>query len=105
MDENKTYVTDKVVDELIEKKIDNYCAHSEDFVIPHELTVTITLNEYRALVTSKANKDTEIHELNMEIIKLRDELEAYKKENDMLTRKIMRMESPDLQADDKEGEA
>ena len=105
MENEKTYVTDKVVDELIEKKIDSYYGNSEDFVIPHELTVTITLHEYRDLITSKANKDDEIHKIDIEKAKLREELETYKTENDLLTRKIMRMEQPNLHVDDKAKEA
>jgi hypothetical protein len=106
MENEKTYVTvaDKVVDKLIGRKLDTYYSQSEDFVILHELTVTITLHEYRDLIKSKASKDTEIQTLNIEKAKLREELETYKTENDLLTRKIMRMEQPDIH-DDKAEEA
>jgi cell division protein FtsB len=102
MENEKTYVLDKVIDALIEKKIDNFCSESKDFVIPHELTVTITLKEYRDLVTSKANHANEVSEITLEKRKLEKELETYKTENDMLTKKIMRMENDTTAKDDSE---
>jgi cell division protein FtsB len=102
MENEKTYVLDKVIDALIEKKIDNFCSESKDFVIPHELTVTITLKEYRDLVASKASHNNEVSEITLEKRKLEKELETYKTENDMLTKKIMRMENDTTAKDDSE---
>jgi cell division protein FtsB len=102
MENEKTYVLDKVIDALIEKKIDNFCSESKDFVIPHELTVTITLKEYRDLVASKASYNNEVSEITLEKRKLEKELETYKTENDMLTKKIMRMENDTTAKEDSE---
>jgi septal ring factor EnvC (AmiA/AmiB activator) len=105
MENEKTYVSDKVVDELIERKVSGYYGESKNFTIPHELTVTITLQEYRDLVKSNAIKEHEIDKIRDEKNKLNEKLESYKTENDLLTRKIMRMEQPDLHVDDKAEEA
>jgi cell division protein FtsB len=100
--ENKTYVSDKVVDELIDKKVVGYYGEGKNFTIPHELTVTITLQEYRDLVKSNAIKEHEIDKIRSEKDKLNEELKSYKAENDMLTRKIMRMENDTTAKDDSE---
>lgn len=41
---------------VLEKKLDEYGTNFKDFVAPHELTVTITLSEYRDLVGKNAKK-------------------------------------------------
>lgn len=79
-------ITNNVV---LEKKMDCYNSNNLDnFTAPHELTVTITLHEYRKLVEevatkkqdiSKANqdkyeRDTENRKLKEEIAKLKEEI-------------------------------
>lgn len=103
--ESKTYVSDKVVDELIERKVSGYYGEGNNFTIPHELTVVITLKEYRDLVKSNAIKEHEIDKIRSEKDELNEELKSYKTENDMLTRKIMRMESNTTAKDDSEVKA
>lgn len=105
MENEKTYTTNKIVDELIEKKISCYYGEGNNFTIPHELTVTITLQEYRDLVKSNAIKEHEIDKIRSEKDKLIEELKSYETENDMLTRKIMRMESTTTAKDDSEVKA
>lgn len=39
---------------------------SNDFAIPGEITVTITLNEYRALISANAISEKKISDLNSE---------------------------------------
>ena len=92
MENEKTYVTDKVVDELLDKKIRDYGSNEINFTIPHELTVTITLKEYRTLVESKALKEDEISKIRSEKYKLQEKINQLETENDLLTRKIMRMD-------------
>lgn len=48
-----------MANDLQEKKMD-YSFESKNFIIDGELTVTITLSEYRELVSSKATKQAEI---------------------------------------------
>ena len=66
------------------KKVEGYCQKPEDFVVPMELTVTITLAEYRRLVSqeadgraAKANMEwcmerQKVKELEDEITRLKD---------------------------------
>ena len=37
-------------DRILEKKLEHYATEPEDFTADGELTVTVTLNEYRALL-------------------------------------------------------
>lgn len=73
-----------------DKRVDRYEDCVDNYVIPHELTVTITINEYRNLLQSKAKaeadearrekweKETRIKELEEEIKKLKAAIEALK---------------------------
>lgn len=101
MENEKTYVTDKVVDELLDKKIRDYSSNENNFTIPHELTVTITLKEYRMLIESKAVKEDEISKIRSEKYNLQEKIRQLETENDLLTRKIMRI---DKEAEESESE-
>ena len=48
--------------QVLDKKLCDYGNH-QDFVAPRELTVTITLNEYRHLVMAKGVNDKTIENL------------------------------------------
>ena len=48
--------------QVLDKKLRDYGNH-QDFVAPRELTVTITLNEYRSLVMVKGVNDKTIENL------------------------------------------
>lgn len=52
--------TNKVIDPILAKKLDGYRVF--DFVVEHELTVTITLSEYRELVSTKATTESKVNE-------------------------------------------
>lgn len=72
---------DKIItnigNEIYKNKKDHYGSSDYDFVASNEITVTITLSEYRSLVTK--SKDGEINRLNNEIWQLKancDRLEA-----------------------------
>lgn len=65
---------------VLEKKLDDYNAKNEDFLAPQELTVTITLSEYRALVSSNATREEAIKEANNKSWKYRNENEKLKEE-------------------------
>lgn len=45
---------------ILEKKIDGYSFNEKDFVAPQEITVTITLSEYRNLIQEVATKKHDI---------------------------------------------
>lgn len=49
--------TDVIISKLAENKVGSWGSKNENFVIPTELTVTITLGEYRSLVGKVAEAD------------------------------------------------
>ena len=53
-----------IKDVILEKKLDVYGTNNNDFVAQGEITVTITLNEYRKLVTDNAKAQSKIDEAN-----------------------------------------
>lgn len=72
-------------DVVLDKKLDGYGNYSHDnFVASQEITVTITLNEYRDLVTSKATKQYAIDEANKDRYTRNTENEKLQKENQSL---------------------
>ena len=52
--------TDTLVNPVLQKKLDGY--RVDNFSVPQELTVTVTLSEYRELVTTKAVCDSKVSE-------------------------------------------
>ena len=66
--------------ELQEKKMD-YSFESKNFVIDGELTVTITLSEYRDLVSTKATKDAAIRKADEDKYNRESENKRLKDEN------------------------
>lgn len=82
---SETTATSQSFDALVlDKKINAY-GDNKDFVAPRELTVTITLAEYRALVSSDSKSRAEIDDLRSakwkleaENKKLKDALETLK---------------------------
>lgn len=77
-----------VKDVVFEKKTDGYGYNMNDFKAAQELTLEITLNEYRDLVTQVATKKDEIDRANAdkyerenEIKRLKEQVESLKAEN------------------------
>lgn len=52
--------TDILTNPVLQKKIDGY--RVDNFAVPQELTVTITLSEYRELVTNQATCNSKVNE-------------------------------------------
>ena len=48
------------VDLILNKRAEDYSFEKNDFVAPSEITVTITLGEYRSLITKAATADEAI---------------------------------------------
>lgn len=85
-----------ITDKVLEKKLDTYGNNNENFVAPAELTVTITLGEYRDIIgkvatrqaaIDKANedkysRDSENERLKKEIAELKAELYEYQKKTE-----------------------
>ena len=55
--------------QVLEKKLKGY-GESDNFVAPRELTVTITLSEYRSLIMGKGVSNKTIDDLHRQIYKL-----------------------------------
>lgn len=70
-----------IKDVVFDKKADNYRFNSNDYVATSEITVTITLAEYRELVTAKAIADRKIEEANAERYERNSENNTLKSEN------------------------
>ena len=82
---------------ILEQKLDN-CRYTglDDFTAPQELTVTITLNEYRDLIRRTAMSDAKINEANVKRYEIESENEKLKKEIDSLKEKIYKLQNPDI---------
>ena len=72
---------EKVVNALVSKKIDTFRDNQNDFVIPSEITVTITLAEYRMLVTHDATRQLAIDAAEKDKYTREKEIKAVKEEN------------------------
>lgn len=73
-----------VKDVILDKKIDKYDYKSEDFLASGELTVTITLSEYRKLVKDCATAQTRIDKAEADRYERNSENNQLKEENNRL---------------------
>lgn len=71
---------DTNVNIILEKKLESYGVENKDFIAPQELTVTISLNEYRTLVAETATKNEDIKAATREKYKYKTENEKLKEE-------------------------
>lgn len=72
------------------EKESSYACDNADFVVPHELTVTITLNEYRRLV--KREVEAEKDKMQSELWKTRCKNEELEKRIKELTSVIAELQ-------------
>lgn len=54
-------------------ELEKNCMKDKDFVVDGEITVTITLGEYRSLIEFMGKYEPEISNLNREVWKLKNE--------------------------------
>lgn len=80
----------EIEETLINKKLDSYRSEMNDFQAENELTVKITLNEYRELISSNATKQNDIRKANNESYELRQENEKLKNQNQLLNNELMK---------------
>lgn len=85
---------------VLDKKLNDYNAKNEDFLAPQELTVTISLSEYRELVRSNATRESAINEANSEKWKYRNEYGKLKEEVAELKAKLYELT---LEQEEEEG--
>lgn len=80
------------VEMILTKKMDDYNTKMNDFVANGEITVTITLSEYRELVESKAKKQYEIDKANSEKWEAKHKAEAMEAELNDLRKKASELQ-------------
>ena len=101
--ENNTTVKDVILD----KKLDNYGSNNNDFLASGELTVTITLEEYRKLVRDCATRDYCINEAEKDKYTRDHENEELRKENAELKAELYELQkqaSDDAESEEQEDE-
>ena len=69
---------------VIKMKTDEYSSNKDNFEIDGELTVTITLNEYRNLVSISATKDLLVKQAESDKYTREQENRALKEQNEKL---------------------
>ena len=84
----KVYAEQKIIDALADKKIEGYSNEKDNFVVPQELTVTITLNEYRGLIKENALKEHDIDKVKSDNWKLKSRIDELEKKNKELLEKL-----------------
>lgn len=75
---------DEVITKLSNSKVSSYGSKDENFVIPTELTVTITLGEYRSLVSKVAEANYKYSKKEEECGTLKKSIEELNKRNEVL---------------------
>lgn len=79
--------------QVLSKKMSKWDSPEDNFVATGEITVTITLSEYRNLIKEKATKGTEIQELRNSEYAANEQLKAAKAEIAELKEQIVRLKS------------
>ena len=79
--------------QVLAKKMAKWNSPEDNFVATGEITVTITLSEYRNLIKEKATKDAEIQELRNSKYAVNEQLKAAKVEIAELKEQIVRLKS------------
>ena len=78
----------EIEESLLKRKIDSYSSELKDFQAENELTVEITLNEYRKLIEEKATADYRIKKAEEIKYTREDENKRLKKENKELEKQL-----------------
>lgn len=78
----------ELIETLTNKKLDSYSSKLNDFKAERELTVEITLNEYRSLIASDVTKETEINKANKDKYTRESENKQLKEKNKELEAKL-----------------
>lgn len=78
----------EIEESLLKKKLDSYSSDNNDFQAENELTVEITLNEYRNLIENKATADCRIKKAEENKYTRDEENRKLKQENKELEMKL-----------------
>lgn len=83
--------TEQAPDLILDKKLNDCSSYMRDFKAEGELLVTITLNEYRSLVETKANSQSYAYDnynLKKQVAELQSEVSAKDKRIVVLTEQL-----------------
>lgn len=80
---------------ILDKKLEGYVSSSElhNFIAPQEITVTITISEYRELVKRVATAQTDIDKANADKYKRDNEIMKLKEEVSCLKAKLYELQN------------
>jgi peptidoglycan hydrolase CwlO-like protein len=84
------------VNVVLDKKMGGYGVDSrlQNFIAPQEITITITLSEYRELVSKVATRDADISRAESDKYERCKKIEALEKEVRELKAKIYELQNP-----------
>ena len=82
-----------VTSTILDKKMEHYRWAANDYVAENEITITITLAEYRALIASDATKQYDIAKANEDKYKRDSENKILKEEVDSLRARLYELQT------------
>ncbi len=82
-----------VCEPILGKKLDDYNFEKNNFTAAGELTVTITLSEYRSLVAANATRKTDIDKANSDKYERENENKRLKEEVSRLKAEIYELKT------------
>ena len=85
-----------VTSTILDKKMEHYNWVGKDYVAEKEITVTITLAEYRALIASDATKQYDIAKANEDKYKRDAENKMLKEEVEALRARIYELQNREI---------
>ena len=86
--------TIKTTEHYYTKEFNSYNNSENNFVANQELTITITLNEYRKLIQEVAKKEADIEEAKRGKWKAQNDKSDLEKEIEILKDKIYQLQNP-----------
>ena len=91
-----------IVNTVLDKKLDGYVSSSElhNFIAPQEITVTITISEYRELVQKVATRQADIDKAEADRYERNRTIEELEKENAELKAKIYELQNKEEKSDE-----
>lgn len=84
-----------VCEKVLSKKIEDYRHNLNDFIASNEITVTITLSEYRTLVSDAATRKADIDKANRDKYERDNENKRLKEEISRLKAEIYEIKKED----------
>lgn len=90
-----------VTDAILDKKMDSYTWESKNYVADREITITITLDEYRDLVKRVATSQYDIDKANKDQYERNQENKRLKEEVEQLRAKIYSLQNKENESEEK----